>query len=150
MSDTELRLTWDAVDGATSYNVYAYGQLLGDVINNAVKLTELDPTMEYCFTVSAVNSVGESAQSDEECALDVEELTATFNIYPNPVNDVLFIENGNNIEEVSIYTITGVMVYNEQCVSNNVQVNVSELEGGVYIIKVRTENNEIINRFVKK
>ena len=150
LSDTELRLTWDAVDGATSYNVYAYGQLLGDVINNAVKLIDLDPTMEYCFTVSAVNSVGESAQSDEECALDVEELTATFNIYPNPVNDVLFIENGNNIEEVSIYTITGVMVYNEQCVSNNVQVNVSELEGGIYIIKVRTENNEVINRFVKK
>ena len=150
LSDTELRLTWDAVDGATSYNIYAYGQLLGDVINNAVKLIDLDPTMEYCFTVSAVNSVGESDESDEECALDVEELTTTFNIYPNPVNDVLFIENGNNIEEVSIYTITGVMVYNEQCVSNNVQVNVSELEGGIYIIKVRTENNEVINRFVKK
>ncbi len=150
VNDNELLLTWDLVENAATYNVYAFGQYLGTTAGNGARLTDIDPTIEYCFTVTAENSAGESEHSDEVCALDVEELTATFNIYPNPVNDVLFIENGNNIEEVSIYTITGVMVYNEQCVSNNVQVNVSELEGGVYIIKVRTENNEVINRFVKK
>ena len=42
------------------------------------------------------------------------------------------------------------MVYNEQCTANNVQLNVSEFEAGVYILKVRTEDREIINRFVKK
>ena len=81
---------------------------------------------------------------------DPIEHSTTFNIYPNPVNDVLYIENSDIVEEVTIYNITGVIVYNERCTNNNVQVDIAELEAGAYIIKVRTENNETINRFVKK
>ena len=161
ISDTEIRLSWDAADGALGYGIYMDGQFAGAIQETSIVFDQLAPDTEYCFAVFSVSEidaegyiVGFSATSDEVCAttkgIGVEEFSTAFNIYPNPVNDVLFIENGNNIEEVSIYTITGVMVYSEQCVSNNVQVNVSELEGGVYIIKVRTENNEIINRFVKK
>ena len=161
ISDTEIGLSWDAVDGALGYGIYMDGQFAGAIQETSIIIDQLAPDTEYCFAIFSISEldaegyiVGFSATSEEVCAttygVGVDEFSTAFNIYPNPVNDVLFIENGNNIEEVSIYTITGVMVYSEQCVSNNVQVNVSELEGGVYIIKVRTENNEIINRFVKK
>lgn len=151
LSETEVRLTWDAVKNASSYGVYSAGQKLGEVNSNAAKINNLELDTEYCYTVTAINSVGESEHSEQVCItiVGVEEVATSFNIYPNPVNDVLFVEMSENIEEVSIYTITGVMVYNETVLSGN-SIDVSELEGGIYIIKVRTENNEIVNRFVKK
>ena len=160
ISDTEIELSWDAAEGALGYGINLFGEFIGGTYETSVVVEGLSPDTEYCFSVYSITEieggyiVGFTAPSEEVCeetqGIGVEEFSTAFNIYPNPVNDVLFIENGSNIEEVSIYTITGVMVYNEQCVSNNVQVNVSEFEAGVYIIKVRTENNEIINRFVKK
>ena len=80
----------------------------------------------------------------------VAEFSTSFNVYPNPVNNVLFVDTDENVEQVTIYNLTGSMVYNEVYSSNNVKINVSELEAGVYIVKVRTENNEVVNRFVKK
>ena len=73
-----------------------------------------------------------------------------FNIYPNPANDVINIEAEFDVEEVTIYNITGVMVYNEQCTMNNVQLNVSDLNSGVYFVKVVTNNGETVKRFIKK
>ena len=159
ISDTEIRLSWDAADGALGYGIYKDGQFAGAIQETSIVFDQLAPDTEYCFAVFSVSEidaegfiVGFSATSDEVCAttVGVAEFSTAFNIYPNPVNDVLFIENGCNIEQVTIYNVTGVMVYSEECTSNNVQVNVSDLEAGVYIIRVKTENNEVINRFVKK
>ena len=161
ISDSEIVLSWDAVDGALAYGIYMYGEWLGGTYDTSITVEGLSPETEYCFTVISVSEideegyiVGYSAESEQACAttkpIGVAEFSTAFNIYPNPANDVLFVENGSNIEQVTIYNVTGVMVYNEQCTSNNVQVNVADLEAGVYIIKVRTENNEVINRFVKK
>ena len=156
-----MTLSWDPVDGALAYGIFLFGEFLGGTYNTSVDLEQMTPETEYCFTVVSITGIDDegyitdySEESEEACATTepdgIEELASSINVHPNPVNDVLFIENGNNIEEISIYTITGVMVYNEQCTANNVQLNVSEFEAGVYILKVRTEDREIINRFVKK
>ena len=70
------------------------------------------------------------------------------NIYPNPVNNKLFVSTSSKIEAISIYTITGVMVYNEN-ISNNV-IDVTSLNSGIYFVKINTKEGEIIERFVKK
>lgn len=161
-SSTTIRLSWDPVPGALAYGILwvDMDMFLGGTYETYVDLTDMEPNTQYCFKVFTISEideegyiVGYSEDSEEACATtwaeSVEEATASFNIYPNPVNDVLFIESTETVEEVSIYTIAGVMVYNETSLSNN-SINVSELNGGVYIIKVRTENNETISRFVKK
>ena len=71
------------------------------------------------------------------------------NIYPNPAYDRVVVETEATIESVSIYTITGVMIYSEVDFNDNT-IDVSEFNGGVYIMKVRTENGEVVKRFVKK
>lgn len=80
----------------------------------------------------------------------IDEMTSSLNIYPNPANDILFIESDVNVEQVTIYSVTGVTVYDAKYGMQNVKLNVSDLKTGVYIIKTRTENNEIIKRFIKK
>ena len=79
----------------------------------------------------------------------IAENVVSFNVYPNPVSDNLVIETEANIEAVTIYTVTGVVVYSEVDFNNNT-IDVSDFANGVYIMKVRTENGEAVQRFIKK
>ena len=82
--------------------------------------------------------------------LDVTEINANgFNIYPNPVESNLTIGTDEVITEVSVYSLTGVVVYQSTTVNNNV-INVSDLNDGVYFINIKTENGDVVKRFIKK
>lgn len=152
---TTITLTWDAVEGATSYNVYGADAVIVEGLTETTYVVE-DLTAEtaYCFTVTAVGEGGESEKSDEACATTepdgIAENEATFSVYPNPAENVVFVETASNIEAVSIYNITGVMIYSEEGAMNNVQINVADFSAGVYVMKVRTENGEVVKHFVKK
>ena len=151
-------LSWSAVEFGTYYNVYLLTpqsempyQYLGTSKDTSVKL-QLEDKGEYCFFVTAQNLVGESKESNTACVNygeGVEENVATFNIYPNPVSDKLVIETEATIEAVTIYSLTGVMVYAEVDFNNNM-IDVTDFASGVYFIKVRTENGEAVQRFIKK
>ena len=68
-SSTSIALTWDAADGATSYNIYdAESNLVASTENNNYTVTELTPATNYCYTVKAVNAIGESEPSEQFCA----------------------------------------------------------------------------------
>ena len=77
---------------------------------------------------------------------------SSLNVYPNPVNNQLFISTNEKIETVSIYTITGVMVGQQSTVNSqqSMSIDVTNLNSGVYFVKINTKENEIIRRFVKK
>ena len=60
-------------------------------------------------------------------------------VYPNPVRDLLNIENANNIN-VTIYSANGQMVKNLSNVNGNITVNTSELSNGLYFVKMQNAN----------
>ena len=84
-----------------------------------------------------VTSVGENAQQ-------------ALNIYPNPVNDKLFIEANETISNVEIYNLTGVKVLSQECNSDKVEIEVSELQSGIYFIKMINGNSTETRSFIKK
>lgn len=65
-----IDLSWNAAAGATSYNIYLNGSnsKIDSVNGTSFQVTGLVGEKEYCFTVTAVNIVGESDPSEEECA----------------------------------------------------------------------------------
>ena len=80
---------------------------------------------------------------------DVSELTSSFLIYPNPVNDKLYIETEVEVREVEVYDVFG----RQQITVNRQQsscMDVTSLNSGVYFVKVITDNGEVVKRFVKK
>ena len=154
VTSTTVILEWDVVEGATKYALYSGDEKLGELAETIAGVQGLDPKTTYCFTVTAINEAGESAHSEEVCATTlpgegVAENEAAFNIYPNPAVDRVVIETEATIEAVTIYTLTGVMVYSEVDFNNNT-INVSDFASGVYVMKVRTENGEVVKRFIKK
>ena len=123
--------------------------------------TDKEATLE--FYVVAFNDSIDSKPS-EPCTITIvddaiEELEASFSIYPNPVNDKLYIETLTQTQTLTMtqtQTLT-VEIYDmfgrQQSMVNGQQsmvIDVTDLNSGVYFVKVITSNGEVIKRFVKK
>lgn len=78
----------------------------------------------------------------------VDEMTnESYNIYPNPVDDVLTIV-GNSIKQVNVYNMMGQLVKTAACENSMVNISVEDLQNGMYIVNVIDINGEISSRKV--
>ena len=152
-SEMSVKVSWDASDNAKRYYIYSADTLVAKTTYTFYNIVGLTPDTEYCFTVTAFNSDVESEESELACGKTlpgegIVELTSAINVYPNPVNDKLYIETESEVEEVVIYDVYG----RQQTTDNGQQsfVDVANLNSGVYFVKVVTENGEAVQRFIKK
>ena len=155
-STSSIELTWDAVENANSYFVYCNDEEIANIVETTYVVENLEYNTEYCYTVTAMGVDTESDPSEEACTKTLGESliegTGFFKVFPNPVSDNITVYTNLGISEVNIYNILGVNVYNETAALNNsrLDINVSDFNEGVYFIKVKTEDKEIVKRFIKK
>ena len=71
-------------------------------------------------------------------------------IYPNPVNDKLTIEAQGAIGTVEIYNLMGALVYSQKGCTNKVEINTSDLQSGIYFIRMTNDRMSETRRFVKE
>ncbi|SDJ63454.1 T9SS type A sorting domain-containing protein [Flavobacterium noncentrifugens] len=71
-------------------------------------------------------------------------------IFPNPASDVLNIENKSSeaITNVSVYSINGVLVKEAKNAMD--KISVSDLQTGVYFVKIQAGNQTLNYKFIKK
>ncbi|WP_326664906.1 glycoside hydrolase family 18 protein [Streptomyces canus] len=62
-SSSSVSLSWNAVSGATGYNVYRNGTKITAVTGTSATVTGLAASTSYSFQVTAANSAGESVKS---------------------------------------------------------------------------------------
>lgn len=76
---------------------------------------------------------------------------STLKIFPNPVQNQLFIESETMIEEVMIYNSIGQPVRQISNSNTQFQIDVSELSNGFYIIEIRQSNGQSMTKqFIKQ
>ena len=64
-------------------------------------------------------------------------------LYPNPASDIvtLNIDNTNNSElTLNIYNVIGTLVKSEMLKQNNRQINIGDLNNGIYIVEIKTND----------
>ena len=74
----------------------------------------------------------------------------TLVIYPNPVNDKLTVEAEDAIGTVEIYNLMGALVYNQKGCTNKVEINTTEMQSGIYFIRMTNDKSSETRRFVKE
>ncbi|WP_107309274.1 chitinase [Streptomyces sp. TP-A0356] len=62
-TSSSVSLSWNAVSGATGYNVYRSGTNVATTTGTSATVTGLSPSTSYSFQVTATNAAGESAKS---------------------------------------------------------------------------------------
>jgi len=72
---------------------------------------------------------------------------SNISLYPNPVVDKLFIKGLSDATKVSIYNILGRLVISK---TTSNEIDVDNLQGGIYIVKIVDGKKEIVKKFIKK
>ena len=78
--------------------------------------------------------------------------TNNFSIYPNPANNVLnlSVKNGLTVNEVTMVDINGRTVKTlTNALDSEIEINVSDLTSGVYMLNVNTDEGVATSKFVK-
>lgn len=123
--------------GTWSQELYA-GQTLA--ISAFTEDAEFGPGMG---TVTNFSFTPETAGMDDFAASSVK-------YYPNPIVDVLNISSGqSSISKVEMYNMLGQMVLSKSINGSLTSLNVSELDGGIYNVKIYSENKEQTIKVVK-
>jgi C1A family cysteine protease len=97
---------------------------------------------------------GSGCSSDPSNIVDfvytgIPENSISVSIYPNPVSDVLVISGIENIEEVSVYDLSGKVLIKGKGMSLR-KLNVSSLQKGIYLLQVKSEKGISVQRFMKE
>ena len=72
-----------------------------------------------------------------------------FSIFPNPVNNILTIQNhdGKSIDKITISDLTGKKVLEQN--SNSSTINVEKLQNGMYLLQLFSEGKFTVSKFIK-
>ena len=71
-------------------------------------------------------------------------------IYPNPANGTLKVSADTYISSISIFNLLGEKMMETEQATNNVQLNISSLSKGVYMLNITTNGNTYTKRFTKQ
>jgi hypothetical protein len=121
------------------------------IVSTSLSLLDNDRKFDFVLGAAAADVIFTGATIDQIPEQDYLTINANttslggeltkldFEIYPNPVSDVLHWNVNTNIksnEKVSIYNIAGVMITNESFYKG--KIDLSPLKEGVYIVAYKT------------
>lgn len=118
--------------GATTFSTTFSGNFVsfGEDINGELYISDLGGTI-YKIVDTSLNS--ESFEKN------------LFTIYPNPANNILFIDKsqGNYPTEIEIYNVNGKLVLHQKTEKvNQNRIDISQLTKGFYFVMIKNDDNE--------
>ncbi len=120
---------------------------------SSVKVTDLEMRNDYKVYAATYGRGIFSSQftAQSSSVQDNEKLGAQLKLYPNPVQDVLNIDNqsGDEITGISIYDITGKIVLQETKSGLN-KINLGRLPKGNYIVRINLKDKTVTKKLIKK
>lgn len=125
-------------------NVYLHDKLLNEY--HDIKNSEYS----LLLPIGVINDRFEITFQNSTLGIDDSDIIKDFIIYQNIKSNLLTIKNPNQfeIQSIDIYDILGKSVLSKSKIGNNstYEFNTSNLSNGVYIVKVKLENDTIITK----
>jgi len=142
-NSSEALLLTDAFGNAIDYVLYEDSAPWPDADGNGYYLKLRDPGLD--------NSLASSWEASNGIITSVAEPDAAsdFSVYPNPVSNNLNIKAGDEIINVSIYDLSGMIIISESCAGVQCTVSTRDLVKGTYIVRVTTINGCFTEKIVK-
>jgi hypothetical protein len=72
--------------------------------------------------------------------------TPSFTVYPNPASDFIQIHSETQVSEVQIFSVSGKLMTTQ--FAN--EIDISELNPGIYILRMRTQDSWQVQKFIKQ
>jgi hypothetical protein len=101
---------------------------------------------EECESEFALNANGEDFIRVTN--LSVDECQMNLKLYPNPTSGQLSIE-AVDMTLVSVYDLVGQCVMQKSAENGQLNLDMGQLQNGIYFVKVNTANGSVVQRVVK-
>jgi len=72
-----------------------------------------------------------------------------FNVFPNPVSDVLQIDCDYNSGEIQLIDSRGVVIYHQTPVEDHIALDIRDYSQGVYYVQLVTSKGKYVRTIVK-
>lgn len=163
--DTVLYNVIPVAGASTYYWVVGSGQLIGSNTGSGV-LVYWPGQGNTLIQVAAINSCGQgqafndpiNIRSSSSCITKVDAITSQlpYSIYPNPVNDILFIRGDFSevsLPDISIINSLGQKIQTQSLLAGinhqELQMNLNQLTAGLYLFIITSEDSLEIIKFEK-
>ena len=110
--------------------------------------TIIENTAYIYFDFNTPISTNTSENLFSETAGFSELAEETIQLYPNPSDKQVFVRSENNIEKVFLYDLNGMQVKTVSPNAKNTLIDVSDLESGIYITTVQTNQSVVTKRLI--
>ena len=118
------------------------GYAIGDVISNTAEIyfDFNEPVITNRFETEFIQDILSVSEFDNR----------EFNMYPNPANEILNIKLNNiNKANLSIWDIRGKLILQQTIFEErNLDLNVLELQSGIYFVKINTPHTKIVKKLI--
>ena len=115
----------------------------GFSLNNTLQLKII--ASDYSPNVNVTEAMFDWFYVTDYDASGIENLTNQLTIYPNPVDEILNIEDVDSEFPIEIFDGVGQKIFNQQVNQSYLQLNCSSLNAGLYTIK----NGRNVFKFIK-
>lgn len=140
---TNLSYNLTGLQPNTAYEVYARTNCANELSNysNAVS-----------FTTDSLATTPPDTGTNPGDTTGIEALSAWKNqvkVYPNPANNQLVVAfgNNNNIKEITVFSITGSLIYQTSNITDNqCFIETTNWPQGMYVLQLTTTNGTTENR----
>lgn len=149
-----LELSWQAPDteNVLHYEIYRDTELLATTEDLAYTEIGLE-SGTYYYNVRPVyeNCNGALAGKEVVYTVNVDEIdTIEASIYPNPANDFVKLSVVSNQPSiVRIYNCLGMHVEEIEVDSDEIEIDLSDYNSGIYFLNIDSENGSIVKKIVK-
>jgi len=149
-------ITWTAVEGATGYKVSRGGTLLSTVTTpQYVENGEFEDGVSYTWEVITVCGEGEATPVNvtetAACGAVHEIGLQTFTIAPNPATgNEITIKAGVDFNTVEVVNFLGQTIISQPVSGNEVKLDVSYLNNGIYFVRIASEKGASVKKFIKQ
>jgi PKD repeat protein len=131
-------------------NYYSDAELKALLVIDASKVDMTKPGV-YFVSYSLTDPSGNKALTAQRLVqvvdfTGIEELGSNTNlsVYPNPSNGMFTVsaKNNTNITNIKVMDILGKVVYSQSMKTNNTQVDITNMNKGLYMIILEDDNNK--------
>jgi Secretion system C-terminal sorting domain len=90
-----------------------------------------------------------SAENNENSNKNIK-IETDIDIYPNPTNGVFTINSLDELKNILITDISGKIIYSQNSIKNVfLEIDISDTEQGIYLMKIITKNNTSTHKIIK-
>ncbi|WP_317898268.1 T9SS type A sorting domain-containing protein [Aurantibacillus circumpalustris] len=70
-------------------------------------------------------------------------------VYPNPFNSMITVQGQSPLARITIKDMAGKIVHDETMQNTSSQINLNDLQSGIYLLQMRSETNSTVKKIIK-